>query len=185
MAEQLETWRTCLHIGGDEVGATGAATYAVVSPASGRHVATAADAGARDVDQAVAIAAEAFERGGWRRRTAASRAATLYRVAELLLERQERLALMESLCSGKPIRDCRAEVAAAARYFRFYAGIVPLMTGSTIPVNATGLDLTQRRGGRREADGGPALNWGSSHIPWSPGASRRCSSGGWTSRNVR
>ena len=144
MAELLEAWETGLHIGGEEVGAAGAGTYAVVSPASGRHVATAADAGARDVDQAVAVAAEAFERGGWRRRTAASRAATLYRVAELLLERQERLALMESLCSGKPIRDCRAEVAAAARYFRFYAGIVPLMTGGTIPVNATGLDLTLR-----------------------------------------
>jgi acyl-CoA reductase-like NAD-dependent aldehyde dehydrogenase len=144
LREQVETWKTRLHIGGEEVAAAGGATYAVSSPASGRYVATIADAASADVDRAVAAAAESFERGQWRRRTAAARATTLYRVADLLLERQDLLARMESLCSGKPIRDCRAEVAAAARYFRFYAGIVPLMRGSTIPVNASGLDFTLR-----------------------------------------
>src|SRR6185312_12639736 len=45
---------------------------------------------------------------------------------------------------GKPIADCRAEVGAAARYFRFYGAAVNHMTGQTIPVNNTGLDLTLR-----------------------------------------
>lgn len=144
LAKNVETWETGLHIAGQEVSAAGGATYAVQSPASGRHVATVANAAPEDINMAAAAAAESFERGEWRRRTAAARASVLYRIAELLVERQELLALMESLCSGKPIRDCRAEVAAAARYFRFYAGIVPLMTGLTIPVNASGLDFTLR-----------------------------------------
>ncbi len=144
LTQPREPWEARLHVGGEEVTAAGGATYRVESPASGRHVATVADAGPEDVELAVAAAAESFEHGVWRRRTAAARALVLHRIAELLVERQDLLARMESLCSGKPIRDCRAEVAAAARYFRFYAGIVPLMTGNTIPVNASGLDFTLR-----------------------------------------
>jgi len=139
-----KTWETRLHIAGEEVSAVGGATYPVSSPATGRHVADVANASAEDVDRAAAAAAESFERGEWRRKTAAARAAVLYRIADLLMERQEDLALMESLEAGKPIRDSRAGVAGAARYFRFYAGIVPLLTGQTIPVNASGLDLTLR-----------------------------------------
>jgi betaine-aldehyde dehydrogenase len=140
---QME-WETRLHIGGEEVEAAERATYTVSSPASGRHVATVADASVEDVNRAAVAAAESFQRGAWRRRTAAQRGAVLYRIGELLLEHQEQLALMESLCSGKPIRDCRAEVAGAARYYRFYAGLVPMLTGQTIPVNAGGLDFTLR-----------------------------------------
>ena len=62
----------------------------------------------------------------------------------MISARQEELARLESVCSGKPITDCRAEVQAAARYFRFYGAAVNYMTGQTIPVNATGLDLTLR-----------------------------------------
>jgi acyl-CoA reductase-like NAD-dependent aldehyde dehydrogenase len=133
-----------LRIAGEETDAGSASTYVVNSPASGCHVATFADADEQDVDRAVAAAVAAFNRGEWRRTTASARSAVLVRVAELLIERQDELALPESLCSGKAIRDCRAEVAAAARYFRFYAGIAAMATGQTIPVNASGLDFTLR-----------------------------------------
>jgi len=127
-----------LRIGGLETEAASAGTYVVSSPASGAYVATVADAGGQDVERAVATAADAFNRGEWRRRTAAERSTVLVRIAELLLERQDELALQESLCSGKAIRDCRAEVAAAARYFRFYAGIAAMATGQTIPSTPAG-----------------------------------------------
>jgi betaine-aldehyde dehydrogenase len=133
-----------LRIGGVETAATGAGTYVVNSPASGGYVATVADADGRDVERAVAAAAQAFDGGEWRRRSPAERSTVLVRIAELLLERQDELARQESLCSGKAIRDCRAEVGAAARYFRFYAGIAAMATGQTIPVNASGLDFTLR-----------------------------------------
>jgi acyl-CoA reductase-like NAD-dependent aldehyde dehydrogenase len=57
---------------------------------------------------------------------------------------REDVARLESLCSGKPISDCRAEVRGAARYFRFYGAAVDHLTGQTIPVNNTGLDFTLR-----------------------------------------
>lgn len=139
-----ETEPTRLWVDGEEVEAAGGQTYRVESPASGAYVATVADGGDADVDRAVAAASRTFVRGDWRRRTAAERASMLVRVAELLIERQEALALQESRCSGKAIRDCRAEVGAAARYFRYYAGIAGMLTGKTIPVNASGLDFTLR-----------------------------------------
>ena len=133
-----------LRIAGAESEAAGGSSYAVNSPASGRQVATFADASEPDVDRAVRIAVEAFNRGEWRRMSAQARSVVLVRVAELLLERQDELALRESLCSGKAIRDCKAEAGAAARYFRYYAGLASMATGKTVPVNATGLDFTLR-----------------------------------------
>jgi acyl-CoA reductase-like NAD-dependent aldehyde dehydrogenase len=118
--------------------------YEVRSPASGEHVALVPEADEAEVDRAARAARAAFERGEWRRQSASARGAVLERVAALLLERREELALLESRCSGKPVRDCRAEVGSAARYFRFYAGIAGLLTGQTIPVAGQGLDLTLR-----------------------------------------
>ena len=104
-----------LRVNGAEIDATSGSTYAVNSPASGQYVATFADADSQDVDMAVITAAHAFDSGEWRRMSATARSVVLTRIAELLLERQDELALKESLCSGKAIRDCRGDVAAAAR----------------------------------------------------------------------
>ena len=78
---QME-WETRLHIGGEEVNASAGATYTVSSPASGRHVATVADASVEDVNRAAVAASESFQRGVWRRRTAAQRGAVLYRIGQ-------------------------------------------------------------------------------------------------------
>jgi acyl-CoA reductase-like NAD-dependent aldehyde dehydrogenase len=133
-----------LRIGGNEVAATGGRTYPIGNPANGRPVGLAAEASAADVDAAVEAGRASFDRGSWRRRPAPQRGDILLAVAELISGRQDDLAYLESVCSGKPISDCRAEVQAAARYFRFYGAAVNHMTGHTIPVNATGLDLTLR-----------------------------------------
>jgi aldehyde dehydrogenase (NAD+) len=144
--ESVPTWETRLHVAGGEIESRTGARYEVTSPASGRHVATVADAGSEDVSLAAGAAAGAFDRGVWRRETAAFRATVLHRIAGMLIERKDRLALMESLCSGKPIRDCLAEVGAAARYFDFYAGLAPMVTGKTIP--STPPASTSRSGNR-------------------------------------
>jgi acyl-CoA reductase-like NAD-dependent aldehyde dehydrogenase len=118
--------------------------YAVSNPATGAPVAEVADAGAAQVDAAVAAARAAFEAGTWRRLPAPQRGEVLRGVADRIEARSAELARLESLSSGKPVRDCLAEVGAAARYFRFYGAAVNHMTGQTIPVNATGLDFTLR-----------------------------------------
>ncbi len=133
-----------LRIGGETVAAESGQTYVVANPATGAPVAVVAEAGAGDVSRAVGAAAAAFAGGTWRRMPAPQRGDILRAAAGLIEAREAELARLESLCSGKPITDCLAEVRAAARYFRFYGAAVNHMTGKTIPVNADGLDFTLR-----------------------------------------
>ncbi|MGO8957398.1 MAG: aldehyde dehydrogenase family protein [Streptosporangiaceae bacterium] len=133
-----------LRIGGEAVRAEAGCTYPIANPATGKDVGVAAEASTADVGYAVAAAKASFESGAWRRMPAPQRGDILRAAAEMISARQDELARLESLCSGKPITDCRAEVQAAARYFRFYGAAVNYMTGQTIPVNATGIDLTLR-----------------------------------------
>ncbi len=133
-----------LRIGGREVPAASGRTYTVRNPANGSFVAEVADADDADVALAVSAAHAAFGDGIWRRMPAPRRGEILRAVAGLIEDAEAELARLESLCSGKPITDCLAEVRAAARYFRFYGAAVDHMTGKTIPVNASGLDFTLR-----------------------------------------
>jgi len=133
-----------LRIGGKDMRAAAGRTYPVNNPATGVLVAHAAEASETDVAQAVEAAQAAFSSGTWRRMPPPQRGEILRVAADMITAREAELARLESLCSGKPISDCRAEVLAAARYFRFYGGAVNHMTGQTIPVNATGLDFTVR-----------------------------------------
>ncbi len=105
-------------IGGERV-APGA--FEDVDPATGRVFAEVARCGAAEVDRAVAAARETFE-SGWRRTLPAERARLLHEVARLLRRDHEALAQLESRDTGKPLRQARADVTVAARYFEFYAG---------------------------------------------------------------
>jgi acyl-CoA reductase-like NAD-dependent aldehyde dehydrogenase len=133
-----------LRIGGQVRAAADGKTYRVYNPANGSMVAEVADAGEADVAMAVSAALVTFCDGTWRRMPPPRRGEILRAVSGLIEAREADLARLESLCSGKPITDCLAEVRAAARYFRFYGAAVDHMTGRTIPVNATGLDFTLR-----------------------------------------
>jgi betaine-aldehyde dehydrogenase len=133
-----------LRIGGQDVPAAGGASYAIANPATGAPVAEVADAGRADVALAVAAARDSFAAGPWRRMPAPRRGEILRAAAAGIEARAAELARLESLCSGKPIADCQAEVGAAARYFRFYGAAVDHLTGQTIPVANTGLDFTLR-----------------------------------------
>jgi betaine-aldehyde dehydrogenase len=67
----------------------------------------------------------------------------LRRLASLVEEHSEELALIETRNVGKPISDSRGEVAMVAEVFNFYAGAVDKHYGETIPVPG-GVDLTFR-----------------------------------------
>jgi aldehyde dehydrogenase (NAD+) len=74
------------------------------------------------VDLAVASARDAFE-NGWSELAPAERAKYLFRIARILQERSREFAVLESLDSGKPIRESRdVDVPLAAAHFFYYAG---------------------------------------------------------------
>jgi betaine-aldehyde dehydrogenase len=114
---------------------------AVVNPATEEEIATLEPAGVEETDAAVAAARAAFT--GWRSITPADRARLLRRLATLVEEHAEELALLETRNVGKPISDARGEVGMVADVFHFYAGAVDKHYGETIPV-AGGVDMTFR-----------------------------------------
>lgn len=119
-------------------------TFAVHNPATGEEIARVAQADRADVDRAVQAAHRAFEEGPWSGLRPPERARYLFAVARLIRERLEEIATLETRNVGKPIRDSRDEVAAAADCFEYYAGAVPRIYGETIPVASPGLDFTLR-----------------------------------------
>lgn len=82
------------------------AAMPTLNPATGETLTTIATAGADDVDLAVAKAREAFEQGHWSRLHPSARKDVLIRLCKLITRRRRELAVLESLESGKPIRDC-------------------------------------------------------------------------------
>src|SRR5690606_35940886 len=91
-------------------------------PATGKVIATFARGGEQDVNLAVAAARRAFDDGPWNKMRPFERARILHRIGELLLERRDEIARLESQDSGKPLRDAYWEVDCSARFFEFYAG---------------------------------------------------------------
>ena len=113
----------------------------VVNPATEQTIAELPAAGVEETDAAVAAARTAFP--AWRTVAPADRARLLRRLAALVEENGEELALLETRNVGKPIADSRGEVAMVAEVFYFYAGAVDKHHGETIPVTG-GVDMTFR-----------------------------------------
>jgi betaine-aldehyde dehydrogenase len=116
-------------------------TLQVVNPATEEPIATLEQAGVEETDAAVERARAAYP--AWRAVAPADRARLLRRVATVVEEHLEELALLETRNVGKPIADSRGEVGMVADVFHYYAGAVDKHFGETIPV-AGGVDLTFR-----------------------------------------
>ena len=113
----------------------------VVNPATEEAIAELPAAGIEETDAAVSAAKAAFP--AWRAVAPLDRARLLRRLAALVEEHGEELALLETRNVGKPIADSRGEVGMVAEVFYFYAGAVDKHHGETIPV-AGGVDMTFR-----------------------------------------
>ncbi len=102
------------------------------------------DAGAKGAQSACAAAATA-QRIWWKDFSAAARGNLMQDIARAVDAKAETLAKMEALVAGKPIRDCRVEVAKVAEMFRYYAGWTDKLHGEVIPVPSGHLNYTLRQ----------------------------------------
>ena len=94
----------------------------VVNPATGDVLHAAAAGSEKDVDAAVASALAAHKSGVWRNMAPRARAKVLYQFADLIDAHREELALLDTLCMGKPIRQTlRGDIPEAAMTIRYFA----------------------------------------------------------------
>ena len=93
-----------LFIGGKDVAASDGQTFVTVNPATEEPLAEVARATAADMDRAVKAARSAFRRS-WGTLSGRERAKYLFRIARILQERSREFAVLESMDSGKPIKE--------------------------------------------------------------------------------
>ena len=113
----------------------------VINPATEETLAELPGAGPEEIDDAVAAAGRAWP--AWRDVSPSRRARLLRRVASIIEENGEELALLDTRNVGKPISDSRSEVEMVVEVFHYYAGAIDKHRGETIPVSG-GIDCTFR-----------------------------------------
>jgi acyl-CoA reductase-like NAD-dependent aldehyde dehydrogenase len=132
-------------IGGSFTGAASGRTFATVNPATGETIAEVAHCDVAEVDRAVAAARAAFASGIWSRAAPETRKAVLLRLAELVRANAEELAVIESLNSGKTIRDCLHEIGTEVpNFFQWYAELADKSFGKVAPTGVEAMALIVR-----------------------------------------
>jgi 4-(gamma-glutamylamino)butanal dehydrogenase len=139
------TFPTQAFIDGEFVDSTAGHTFDSLNPASGQVLARVAACDEADVERAVAAARRAFEQGEWRRMAPTDRKAVIIRLAELIEEHAEELALLDATDAGKPITDCETlDIPDVVNTFRWYGESLDKLFGKISPTGASNLGLIQR-----------------------------------------
>lgn len=92
-------------IAGEYRQAASGKTFDCVNPATGKVIAKVASCDSEDVDRAVKAARAAFQKGEWRDASPTHRKATLLKLAQLIRDNREELAILETMDTGKPISE--------------------------------------------------------------------------------
>jgi len=111
-----------LFIGGKWVKPKSGKYFATINPATEEKIADVAEAGKADVDAAVKAAKKAYDTV-WSKLSGKERGKYIYRIARLIQEKAREFSVIESLDSGKVIRESRdIDIPLAAAHFFYYAG---------------------------------------------------------------
>ena len=129
-------------IDGGFCGAVSGERFETINPATGEVIVSVAHCQAADVDRAVGAARRVFEAGDWSRANPEARKVVLLKLADLVHERAEELAVLESVDSGKTIRDCLNEIGnEVPSFFRWYAELIDKTFGRVAPTGSQVVSL--------------------------------------------
>ncbi|WP_339670513.1 aldehyde dehydrogenase [Dasania marina] len=116
------TLKNLAFINGEYRAAQSAATYEVINPATEQLLAEVSACDEADVDAAVSCARSSFDSGVWAGKTPSERKAIVLKLAQLIIENKEELALLETLDMGKPVMDAlNVDVMGASAILTWYA----------------------------------------------------------------
>lgn len=133
-----------LFINGEFVESKSGETFEVHDPSSGKVIANVYEAKSEDVDLAVRAARVAFDNGPWSTISASERSRLMYKLADLMEEHKEELAILETLDNGKPITESRiADIPLCIEHMRYYAGWPTKIVGQTVPVSGNYLNYVR------------------------------------------
>ena len=106
-----------------------------INPTDGKVWARVPEATAEDVDRAVRAAHRAFSTGPWAGMTPSARGRCLRKLGDLLAERSEDLGRIETMDTGKMLKETRWQAKYIAEFYHFYAGAADKVAGETLPID--------------------------------------------------
>ncbi|MEX0301084.1 MAG: aldehyde dehydrogenase [Leisingera sp.] len=132
-------------IDGKFVDAASGKTFGSVNPATGEVLAQVAECEEEDVNRAVAAGRRAFEDGRWSRMAPGDRKAVMLKLADLIRENLEEMALLDSLDMGKLVTDAvTVDAPGSAHFFQWYAEAIDKVYDEVAPTGPGDLALVSR-----------------------------------------
>lgn len=142
----MDKIRTCqMLIDGAWVDAADGATFASVSPITGKPWAMIPEATGADVDRAVRAADRAFTSGPWPAMTPSQRGRCLRKLGDLLADASEDLGRAETIDTGKLLKETRWQAEYIADFFHFHAGAADKLSGEVLPIDKPDLFVFAQR----------------------------------------
>jgi malonate-semialdehyde dehydrogenase (acetylating)/methylmalonate-semialdehyde dehydrogenase len=126
-------------VGGQTVAGTSGRTGPVWNPATGEQQAEVDFASVDEVDNAVAVAKEAF--AGWRQTSLSRRSEVMFHARELVDANRKEIASLITAEHGKVLADALGEVARGLENIEFACGIPHLLKGGYSEQASTGIDV--------------------------------------------
>ncbi len=132
-------------IDGVWVQASNGKSFDSINPTTGKVWARVPEATEDDVDRAVKAAHRALYDGPWGKMTATERGHCLHRLAELLHSESEQLGRIESLDTGKMLKETRGQAKYISEYLHFFGGCADKIRGETFPIDKPDLFVFTNR----------------------------------------
>lgn len=143
MTAQLDM-KTQLFINNEWQDGSSGKTFAVENPATEEILAEVAEGEAEDIDAAVRAAKSCFESDAWRGLSGRKRGRLLTKAGDLLQQRLDDVARLETLHNGKTFFESRIEISMTSQTLKYYGGWADKITGDTLPIEGPDFAYTLR-----------------------------------------
>jgi len=131
-------------IDGRETPSADGRSFEVRNPATGALVERVAEGGATEIARAVDAAQRAFDDGRWSRIAVRERYRVLNRLAQMLEDALPSLSLLESTCTGRPLREMRAQLSRLPEFYRYFAALARTAEDTITPFEGPYLSYVRR-----------------------------------------
>lgn len=121
-----------MYINGNWVDASKGATRDIINPFNQEVIATVTEGDATDTENAIEAARQAFEEGTWPNLLAQERGAIVHNIGELIRNRREELAELETLNTGKTLTESLQDMDDIADVFTYFASLADKNGGEVI-----------------------------------------------------
>ena len=132
-------------INGDWVDASDGGVFESINPSTQAVWSRGPEATEEDVNRAVSAAHYAFSKGPWSELTPTERGKCLRKLGDLLVDHSENLGRIETIDTGKMLKETRWQAKYIAEFFHFFAGCADKVSGETLPIDKPDMFVFTKR----------------------------------------